>query len=40
MIAELTDETNMARGFSVLLLAWSLGAVIGFGILPLLPRPR
>jgi len=40
MVAELTDETNIARGFSVLLLAWSVGAMIGLGISPLLPCPR
>jgi len=37
MIAELTDETNIARGFSILLLAWSLGSVIGLGISPRFP---
>jgi hypothetical protein len=35
MLAELTDETNMARGLSFLLLTWSLGFMIGLGILPL-----
>ena len=30
VIAELTDETNIARGFSVPPVAWSLGFVIGF----------
>src|SRR6266404_6426242 len=29
MIAELTDETNVARGFSMLPLSWLLGFVIG-----------
>ncbi|KAI9452900.1 MFS general substrate transporter [Lactarius psammicola] len=29
MIAELTDETNAARGFSIMAMAWSLGFVIG-----------
>jgi hypothetical protein len=28
--AELTDETNVARGFSMLPMAWSVGYVIGF----------
>jgi hypothetical protein len=28
---ELTDETNMARGFSKLEMAWFLGYVIGLG---------
>jgi hypothetical protein len=32
-LAELTDETNMARGFSFLLLTWALGYVIGLSIL-------
>ena len=40
MIAELTDETNMAQGFSILLLAWSLGSVIGLGMSPLTPYPH
>jgi len=35
MMAELTDETNMARGFSFLLLTWALGYVIGWSTLPL-----
>jgi hypothetical protein len=39
-VAELTDEANQARGFSVLLLTWALGSVIGFGILLMLPCPR
>ena len=30
VIAELTDETNIARGFSIPPVAWSLGFVIGF----------
>ena len=33
-LAELTDETNMARGFSFLLLTWALGYVIGWSTLP------
>lgn len=34
MMAELTDETNMARGFSFLLLTWAIGYVIGWSTLP------
>ena len=30
MTAELTDETNVAQGFSMLPMAWSLGFVIVF----------
>ena len=30
-MAELTDESNMARGFSSLQMAWSVGYVIGSG---------
>ena len=30
VIAELTDETNIARGFSLSLMIWSVGGVIGF----------
>ncbi len=30
VIAELTDETNAAQGFSMPPLAWSLGLMIGF----------
>ena len=33
MVAELTDETNIARGFSMLPVAWSLGYAIGFVVL-------
>jgi hypothetical protein len=32
--AELTDETNVARGFPMLLMAWSLGYVNGFVVSP------
>ena len=39
-MAELTDETNMARGFSSLLMAWSVGYVIGSGIVPAVPCLR
>jgi len=31
-MAELTDETNEARGFSLLLMTWAFGYVIGFAI--------
>jgi hypothetical protein len=30
MTADLTDETNVAQGFSMLPMAWSVGFVIGF----------
>jgi hypothetical protein len=33
MIAELTDETNVARGFSLLPMARAVGYIIGFGML-------
>ena len=33
MLAELTDETNMARGFSLIPVIWALGGSIGFGTL-------
>jgi hypothetical protein len=45
MMAELTDDTNMARGFSLVPLTWAVGGTIGFGIfLPsfvmwLMPEP-
>ena len=32
-IVELTDESNVARGFSLLQMAWSVGYVIGLGTL-------
>ena len=32
MMAELTDETNMARGFSLMAMTWAIGGTIGFGI--------
>jgi hypothetical protein len=31
MLAELTDETNMARGFSLIPVVWAIGGTIGFG---------
>ena len=33
MMAELTDETNMARGFSLVPLTWAVGGTLGFDIL-------
>ena len=33
MMAELTDETNMARGFSLIPMSWAVGSTIGFDIL-------
>jgi hypothetical protein len=33
MMAELTDETNMARGFSLFSVTWAIGGIIGFGVL-------
>ncbi len=30
MMAELTDETNMARGFSLVAVTWAIGGTIGF----------
>jgi hypothetical protein len=32
-IVQLTDESNVARGFSLLQMAWSVGYVIGLGTL-------
>ncbi|KAH8985293.1 MFS general substrate transporter [Lactarius akahatsu] len=40
MTAELTDETNVAQGFSMLPVAWSLGRVIGPLIGGVLSRPQ
>ncbi|KAI9452902.1 MFS general substrate transporter [Lactarius psammicola] len=40
MIAELTDETNVARGFSMPPVAWSLGWVVGPLIGGVLSRPQ
>ncbi|KAH9165754.1 MFS general substrate transporter [Lactarius sanguifluus] len=40
MVAELTDETNVARGFSMLPMTWSLGYVIGPVIGGMLSRPQ
>ena len=31
MLAELTDDSNMARGFSLIPVVWALGGTIGFG---------
>jgi hypothetical protein len=32
MMAELTDETNMARGFALISVGWAVGGAIGLGI--------
>jgi len=40
MIAELTDETNVARGFSMPPVAWSIGYMIGPLIGGILSRPQ
>ena len=32
MMAELTDETNMARGFALIPVTWAIGGTIGFDI--------
>ena len=32
MMVELTDETNMARGFSLIPVTWAVGGTIGFSI--------
>ena len=32
MMAELTDETNMARGFSLISVTWAVGSTIGFDL--------
>ncbi|KAI9443966.1 MFS general substrate transporter [Lactarius indigo] len=40
MMAELTDETNMARGFSLIPVTWSVGATIGPFIGGVLSRPQ
>ncbi|KAH9059729.1 MFS general substrate transporter [Lactarius vividus] len=40
MMAELTDETNMARGFSLLPVTWCVGSTIGPFIGGLLSRPQ
>jgi len=34
MIAELTDETNVARGFSLMPMARAVGYIIGLGVFP------
>ena len=36
-MVEITDETSIARGFSLLEMAWSAGYVIGLGALPVVP---
>ncbi|KAI0302843.1 major facilitator superfamily domain-containing protein, partial [Multifurca ochricompacta] len=40
MVSELTDESNVARGFSVLPVAWSLGCMMGPLIGGVLSRPQ
>jgi hypothetical protein len=42
MMAELTDETNMARGsgFSLIPVTWAIGGTLGFDTLLLLPFLR
>ncbi|KAI0250883.1 MFS general substrate transporter [Lactifluus subvellereus] len=40
MMAELTDETNVARGFSLLPMTWALGYVVGPFIGGILSRPQ
>ncbi|KAH9015504.1 MFS general substrate transporter [Lactarius hengduanensis] len=40
MVAELTDETNAARGFSMLPMTWSLGYAIGPFMGGMLSRPQ
>jgi hypothetical protein len=30
MLAELTDETNMARGFALIQVTWAVGGTIGY----------
>ena len=32
MMAEITDETNMARGFALISVGWAVGGTIGLGI--------
>jgi hypothetical protein len=40
MLAELTDETNMARGFSLLQVTWAVGGTVGYGtLLTTVPLP-
>jgi hypothetical protein len=33
MMAELTDETSMAQGFSLMPITWAIGSTIGFDLL-------
>ncbi|KAN0130269.1 major facilitator superfamily transporter [Lactarius tabidus] len=40
MMAELTDETNMARGFSLVPLTWAVGSTVGPLIGGVLSRPQ
>jgi hypothetical protein len=36
MLAEMTDETNIARAFSLLPLTWAMGAIVGCELSPCL----
>ncbi|KAI0270439.1 MFS general substrate transporter [Gloeopeniophorella convolvens] len=40
MVAELTDESNMAQGFSLLPMAWALGATVGPSVGGIFARPH
>jgi len=40
MMAELTDETNMARGFSLIPIAWAVGSTVGPFFGGVLSRPQ
>ncbi|KAF8268162.1 MFS general substrate transporter [Lactarius quietus] len=40
MMAELTDETNMARGFSLIPITWAIGSTVGPLIGGVLSRPQ
>jgi len=40
VMAELTDETNVARGFSILPMSTALGYIIGFELLLTAPCTR
>ncbi|KAI9443946.1 MFS general substrate transporter [Lactarius indigo] len=40
MMAELTDETNMAHGFSLIIITWAVGSTIGPFIGGVLSRPQ
>ena len=38
MLAEISDETNMARAFALLPLSWAVGAGVGYVISLLIDR--